>query len=209
MLMSKGQTAYQRWELSSLANPLGQATSKASPHAIEEARREAQQAGYASGMAAARLEIDRLTAELQAERAQQQQRTTLLLNACMTGMDRLRDRVAKDISLLALDWAEAIVQTEIDLHPDRLAQLIVETIEHYPGMQGPRTLTLHPDTLHSLGSDLQSALAAQGWRLASSPSVERMSCHISTGDLIAHGGVPERLAMMRERIASICADPTP
>lgn len=196
-----GQTAYQRWELSSLGDvsrprqgPEGSAAG------LEALRRKARDEGYAEGMALAKAEAE----QKEAERAQQMQqwelRLSMVLESCVVGMDRLRERLSQDLSMLAIDWAEAIAMAEVTNNRELLLRLIGETIEHYPGLHGPRTLTLHPQVLHALSPQTRSTLTGQGWRLASDAALSEFACHLSTGDLLATGGISERAALLRDRI---------
>jgi flagellar assembly protein FliH len=211
-------SAWQRWEMMSIADGLQASSAGASDAAvyasaleplkpvllIDEAelarlRLLAQQAGdsaghregYARGLAeghAAGL------AAVQAQAAQLQALTQSLPGA-------LRDAdhdVADDLLALALDLARQVLGQALKTEPQALLTLVRELLQTEPVLLGMPQLLLHPDDAALVKEYLPDELQAAGWRIRVDATLQRGGCRV----LASSGELDATLPTRWERVAA-------
>jgi flagellar assembly protein FliH len=211
-------SAWQRWEMMSIADGLLASSAGASDAAvygsaleplkpvllIDEAelarlRLLAQQAGdsaghregYARGLAeghAAGL------AAVQAQAAQLQALTQSLPGA-LRGADH---DVADDLLALALDLARQVLGQALKAEPQAMLTLVRELLQAEPVLMGMPQLLLHPDDAVLVKEHLPDELQAAGWRIRVDATLQRGGCRV----LASSGELDATLPTRWERVAA-------
>ncbi len=200
----KPQTAYQRWDLTSLApasaparNPLDEAAAAVEQRARElQAARETglqqgQQQGYQTGLREGRLRgyddghaegLAQALAENQALKQELTQTLTRLGQQFSQELAQVREGVARQLLDLALDMTRAMLCQALAVKPELLLGVIEQGLQELPMVRQPAVLRLHPQDLELIQAMRGSELQADGWRLQADPQLERGGCRIETGD---------------------------
>lgn len=209
------QTAYQRWELASLAQEPGHKVvdeAAAAAAAAEQLARElrsaretglqqGQQQGYQTGLREGRLRgYDEGHAEglaqVQADNLALQQELTQTLTQLgqQFGQEltQAREALAKQLLDLALDMAQAMLCQTLELQPERLLGVIDQALQELPLVRPPAVLRLHPQDLELVKSARGSELQAAGWRLQADVQLARGGCLIETVDQQIDASLPAR-----------------
>ena len=141
------QTAYQRWELSSLNGHDSLPASHKKENAknadqlssyLEGARKEAYakglQEGYAVGMAQAResAKADRQTLQS-------------LTNAFSESLKQSDEVIAENLLALALDIAKAMLKSRLAVDGSLILPIVKDAIHYLPYVQRPAILIVNPD----------------------------------------------------------------
>lgn len=209
---ARPQTAYQRWELASLAEaPVRSAADEAAAHAELLARelrtaretglQQGQQQGYQTGLREGRL---RGYDEGHAEGVAQAQADNLALQQELTQaltqlgqqfgqeLAQARELLARQLLDLALDMAQAMLCQALELQPERLLGVIDQALQELPLVRQPAVLRLHPQDLELVKAARGSELQAAGWRLQADGQLARGGCLIETGDQQIDASLPAR-----------------
>lgn len=212
---SRPQTAYQRWELASLAQEPGrkvvdEATAAAAAaeqlarelrNARETGLQQGQQQGYQTGLREGRLRgYDEGHAEglaqVQADNLALQQELTQTLTQLgqQFGQEltQAREALARQLLDLALDMAQAMLCQTLELQPERLLAVIDQALQELPLVRPPAVLRLQPQDLELVKAARGSELQAAGWRLQADVQLARGGCLIETGDQQIDASLPAR-----------------
>jgi flagellar assembly protein FliH len=219
------QTAYQRWELASLASegtpPLASRASSDETAArlarerseVQLERESARETGYREGHEAGLREgrqqgheegYAQGQAQARVEAQQLMAEMTAILPALAEQYSRelaqAREQVAAQLLALAQDMAHAMLLTALELQPELLLTLIDETLHELPGLQAPATLRLHPADLELVRAARGEALQAAGWRLLADPSLERGGCRMDTASHAVDASLPSRWRRLQQAL---------
>lgn len=175
------QTAYQRWELSSIetantAKPI----EKTPPEPVvdvqqitEQARQEGfalgLQRGYADGLQQARTEV-------MADK-------TNLLNLASTfgnSLDKAENEFAMGILKLSLDVAKAMLLTNLNLNSKAILAVVQEITNHLPPNIHQVRLMLHPEDAVSVKRHLTEELTNKEWTIIEDGNISRGGCLVET-----------------------------
>jgi len=169
-------SAYERWELGSLAEPRGKANGKndkngnahdAVTRELQRVTKEAHDAGYAAGLkegrAAAQKETQRLAkAAAQAESLIAQE----------------GEQFAAEVLDLALELARQMVRTELKVRRDTLLAVVREALDCLPHGSTGAQLSINPVDMELVRGHVGDELKAGVLRLIEDHRVEPGGCRI-------------------------------
>ena len=199
------QSAWQRWEMTSIADDLQTGVAGASDAAesalkllkpelviddseLARLRLLAQQAGASAGHREgyARGLADGHAAGLAAVQAQaaQLRMLTLALPGALRGAEH---QVADDLLALALDLARQVLGQALETEPLAMLTVVRELLHVEPSLLGMPQLLLHPDDAALVKEHLHDELQAAGWRVRVDATLQRGGCRVlaSSGELDA------------------------
>lgn len=145
----------------------------------EEERRiqaEAEAAGRAAGLAAARKEMAPLQAALE-ENARVVKAT---LDALSRPLAQIDDVVHEQIATLALLIARAVVRRELRTDPSQVIGMVRETVALLPASGRGARVALHPEDAALLRERLSPAGPEAAWSIIEDPALSRGDCRVHT-----------------------------
>ena len=180
------QTAYERWEMSSLAEEnrvvsVGKPKQKeaetdknAIAKIFDSVRKEAyakgMQEGFAVGMSKAR------------EYAQEDKQNFLkLMSAFSDALEKSDEQIADDILSLALDIAKSMIKVKLNIDPAVVLPIVMDAIHYLPHIQNPARILVHHDDTQILRDYLSDEIASQHWLIQEGSNIERGGCKVETG----------------------------
>ncbi len=182
-------SAYQRWEMASFGDnrPSVMATAVVNPTAesVAKIREDAQQEGYAAGVAQG---IAAGRAEATVEIAQLRQ----IAEAFSTAAVQANEVIAQDMLDLTLDLAKAMLKTALAVHPEIVIPIVKEAISYLPTLQQPAHLFLHPADLLLVKNHMGDQLENAGWQTLGDAQVERGGCRVETASNQIDASLPTR-----------------
>jgi flagellar assembly protein FliH len=197
------QSAYQRWEMTSLGedrpslsarlNPAPKPAANEAAHAasaaqaaslaaaLAEQTRQAMEQARAEGYAAG-LEEGRAAGLAQGRALAEQERQSLLSIAEMFGTEvaQANELIANDMLDLSLDLAKAMLKTALNVRPELIVPLVREAIHYLPTLQQPALLHLHPEDAAIVTSTMGDEISAACWRIVEDPHMDRGGCRVET-----------------------------
>ncbi|GIX26330.1 flagellar assembly protein FliH [Pelomicrobium sp. G1] len=186
-------SAYQRWELGSFdpAPPEAPVTKLPTAEELEQwhqsARDEGYAAGYAEGLAQARLETERLKA---------------IGEAWSSALASLEEEVSQALVQLALAIAAHVLREALAVRPELVIAVVKEAMAAVPHSGAHPRLVLHPDDALLVRRLLAHELEQGGWKLVEDPVLERGGCRVES----AATTVDATLAGRWERITAALQD---
>jgi flagellar assembly protein FliH len=160
---------------------------------------EAEAAGRAAGLAAARAEVD----------AQQRQMSATIrafegaLHSLSRPLARIDDTVHAQIATLASVLARALVRRELRTDPSQIIAIVRDTVALLPvSARGVRVL-LHPEDAALLRERLGVAGPDQAWTVTDDPALSRGDCRVHTEYAQIDARVETRL---NEAMATLLGD---
>ena len=186
-LPKEQQTAYQRWELSSLGEGAGRASAAARQpkkeddaaaasrlgEVLENMRREGYekgaQEGYAVGLAQAREQA-----------AQDRMQFLALMNAFSEALKQTDDQVAESMLTLSLDVAKAMLKVKFDVDPKAIVPVVKDAIHYLPYVQRPARILVNPADVQVLKQYLADDIAESQWQVHEDSRIERGGCIVET-----------------------------
>ncbi|BBP01212.1 flagellar assembly protein FliH [Sulfuriferula nivalis] len=179
-------TAYQRWEMAAFdengnssntkggtqgADELAAITEKARREGYTKGLSEGFQNGHSEGLATAlaegKIQVDNTIAQL----------TTLLNN--LNDEIALADlAISADLLALALDIAQAMIRTALNVQPDLVIPVISEAIHDLPNLQQHSKIFLHPSDAAIVKSHLSNE--PHHWRIIEDDEITPGGCRIDT-----------------------------
>jgi flagellar assembly protein FliH len=179
-------TAYQRWEMaafdengnSSNTNSDTQGTVELAA-ITEQARREGYTKGLAEGfqnghsegiataLAESKIQIDNTIDQL-----------TSLLNSLNDEIALADQTISADLLALALDVAQAMLRTALNVQPDLVIPVISEAIHDLPNLQQHAKIFLHPSDAVIVKAHLSNE--PHHWRIIEDDEITPGGCRIDT-----------------------------
>lgn len=211
------QTAWQRWEMSSVAQELQPDASIATlgPDLqpiepvllIDEAelarlRLQAQKTGEAEGydQGYARGQAEGHAAGLAAVQMQVGQLRALTL-ALPAALLIAESNIADDLLALALDIARQVLGQALTAEPQAILAIVNELLHAEPALSGAPQLLLHPDDAALVKEHLADDLKNAGWRIRTDVHITRGGCRV----LATSGERDATLETRWERVAATLA----
>jgi flagellar assembly protein FliH len=209
---SKGtMSAFQRWEMASFGEetPTPTQTVEQVVRAREitrenqleierlkdEARRLGFTEGHSAGLIAGRIEgQEKLDAEVSqfCDLAKQ-----------FSGQLSIASKaIGEDVFKLALDLAQAMVLSKLEIDPDTIIPIILDAIESLPTVQQPAQVNLHPVDAALVKANIGDRLSAAGWRIVSDARIERGGCTLETAQNIIDATFDNRWQRLTDSIKS-------
>lgn len=180
------QTAYERWEMSSFVDDMGQtrtlkpktvrstsdanALSKLLEHARKEAFEKGIQEGFTVGMAKAR---EQALVEKQA--------FMQLMQNFSAALEKKDEQIAEDVLVLALDIAKSMLKIKLNVDPSIILPLVMDAIHYLPSVQKPARILVHHEDARILRDYLAEELMSQEWQVQEDSNIERGGCLVETG----------------------------
>jgi flagellar assembly protein FliH len=206
-----GAVSWQRWEMSSLAQPRARVRDVAAAQPLPaaapafdaaELQRLREQAvaaateqgraqgladghaqGYDAGLAAGRAEIESQAAHW------------LALARSLPEALRLADaQMAQHVVALAMDVARQVVDRTYRDEPQWLVPLVRQLLREHPALQGEPRLSLHPGDLELVRDALGTELQAAGWQLCADAALARGGCTVQAGNATHDATIETRWA---------------
>lgn len=145
----------------------------------EEERRayaEAEAAGKAAGMAAARRELDAMRAALD-ERARTLQS---MLDALARPLAHVDDQVHEQIALLAVRVASALARRELRADPSQIIGIVRDTVALLPASSRGVRVALHPEDAALVRERLAVSGPEAAWSIVEDAVLARGDCRVHT-----------------------------
>ena len=157
------------------------------PSAEELARihEQAQQDGYAAGLAEGQALVDQRVNAL-----------SRILDDLSATSRVIEDQLADHVVTLAVRLAEQVLRTELEQRPESLAALVREVTAATPYLGDQPKLFLHPDDLALLQPILNAELTPDHWLMLPDPTLTRGGCRLDT----AGGSVDATLETRWQRV---------
>ena len=204
----KGQmSAFQRWEMASFgedksaqtADQLARtnATARINKIEIDSAREEARRLGFAEGYASGLAEGITAGQEKMLVEAEQFHALTVQFSEQLHGANKA---IGEDVFKLALDLAQAMIRSKLEIDPELIVPIILEAIESLPSVQQPAQINLHPGDALIVKANMGDRLSAAGWRVVSDPRVERGGCTLETAQNLIDATFDTRWLRLTEAI---------
>jgi flagellar assembly protein FliH len=137
---------------------------------------EAEAAGKAAGLEAARVEIDALKRRLEG--------TALQLESSLRALSRplaqLDDTVHGQIALLATSLARALLRRELRTEPTQIIGIVRDTVALLPASARGVRVLLHPEDATLVRERLSVAGPEQAWTIVDDPVLSRGDCRVLT-----------------------------
>lgn len=137
---------------------------------------EAEAAGRAAGLEAARVEIEARQRQLEA--------TTRRLESVLQAMSRplaqLDDVVHSQIATLATVMTRALLRRELRTDPGQIIGIVRETVALLPASARGVRVLLHPEDAALVREKLSMAGPEQAWSIVDDPVLSRGDCRVHT-----------------------------
>ena len=185
-LPKEEQTAYQRWELASFGDDrtsvqqrgrddrqAAEQREEALAAEREAARRQGHEEGlskgYEEGLAKGRAQAEK-------------ERTLLQQIAQQFGQEvaHANELIAADVLALSFDVAKAMLKTALPAKPELILPIVKEAVSYLPTVQQPALLVLNPVDAALVNGQMNTELAASGWRIVEDAQMERGGCRVET-----------------------------
>ncbi len=177
------QTAYERWELSSLGEhshrlmvnreKKSSELSETLAQITNAARQEGYELGLKKGYEEGSMQA-RLTHELD------QQAIGNIAASMHKIADLHQEQVTQDLLSLALDIARSMVKTRLEVNPGAIIPVVEEAIQSLPYIQKPAKIIVHPSDAAIIKQVLAEDIS-ETWSVIESGDIERGGCLIETG----------------------------
>ena len=160
-----------------------------------EGREQGHAQGLAEGHAAGLAAVEAQAAQLQA-----------LAQALPAALQLAHNRVADDLTALALEIARQVLGQALAAEPQAILAVVHELLQAEPSLSGAPQLLLHPDDAALVKELLADDLKAAGWRVRTDAQIARGGCRV-----MAHSGERDATVQARwERVsAALVRHPAP
>lgn len=184
----KGEmSAFQRWEMASFGDDKSartaeqlvraSATAKINQIEIDGAKEEARRLGFAEGYASG-LSQGRIAGQEKIDvEVEQFHALTVQFSKQLSGANKA---IGEDVLKLAVDLAQAMIRSKLEIDPEVIVPIILEAIESLPSVQQPAQINLHPGDALIIKANMGDRLSAAGWRVVSDSRIERGGCTLET-----------------------------
>ena len=135
---------------------------------------EAEAAGRAAGLEAARAEIDARVQKLELATRQLE----LALQVMSRPLAQLDDSVHEQIVLLATSLARALVRRELRTDPTQIIGIVRETVALLPASARGVRVVLHPEDAALVREKLATNGPDQAWSIVDDPVLARGDCRV-------------------------------
>lgn len=150
------------------------APAPAAEAADEAARRAAYEQGYQAGLKA--LEDYRRN-----QGEQFAQRMVGIAGGFATELKALESQLAEEVVSLALHIARQVVRSELAVHPERIAPVVMEALAALVESKGSATIYVHPQDLPVVLDHVGDELAVQGYSILPDAALAPGGCRIDGG----------------------------
>jgi flagellar assembly protein FliH len=138
--------------------------------------REAEAAGLAAGLEAARADIDARQRKLDAATRQLE----AALQALSRPLAQIDDTVHGQIALLATALARALLRRELRTEPTQIIGIVRDTVGLLPASARGVRVLLHPEDATLVRERLSTGGPEQAWSIVDDPVLSRGDCRVHT-----------------------------
>lgn len=178
------RSAYQRWEMDTLDETHGAASSQVTlptAEAIEQIQQQAHQEGYHEGyQEGIRQGREQGYGEGQELAQQEAQRLHQLLTQVNESLQGLDQEMAQQLLALSLDITKQMLRQALAVHPELLLPVVQEAINSLPQANQHPQLILHPQDAALVRSCLEAELAHGHWRVIEDAQITPGGCRLET-----------------------------
>lgn len=157
---------------------------------------EAEAAGRAAGLEAARAETEARQRNLDAVTRQLES----MLQAMSRPLGQLDDAVHGQIAMLATALARALLRRELRTEPAQIIGIVRDTVALLPASARGVRVMLHPEDAALVRERLSMAGPEQAWSIIDDPVLSRGDCRVHTDfaqiDATIEARLNEALAML-------------
>lgn len=150
------------------------------PQELEGGERRAWQdaeiAGRAAGLEAARAEIDARVRQLDSSAS----RLELVLQTLSRPLAQLDDAVHHQIVTLAAALARGLLRRELRVDPTQIIGIVRDTVALLPASARGVRVLLHPEDAALVREKLSTAGPEQAWSIVDDPVLSRGDCRVHT-----------------------------
>jgi flagellar assembly protein FliH len=137
---------------------------------------EAEAAGRAAGLEAARVETEARQRQLEGTARQLES----VLQALSRPLAQLDDSVHGQNALLATSHARALLRRELRTEPTQIIGIVRDTVALLPASARGVRVLLHPEDATLVRERLSVAGPEQAWSIADDPVLSRGDCRVHT-----------------------------
>jgi flagellar assembly protein FliH len=165
--------AAERWALPAIDGPIVGARRAREQERVVEAERTR---GYEAGVAAARTEMQRQSAELAARSA----RLEALIGALARPLAQLDEEVHAELLRLTLAIGKQLARRELRADPTQVIALIREAVGQLPVAARGVRVHLHPEDAAVVREHLAAPTEEHAWSIIEDPTQTRGGCLVRT-----------------------------
>lgn len=183
IISKEQQTAYERWELSSLGDPSHriQSMREKNPSELSETLAQitdaARQEGYQQGL---KQGYEEGSQQVRLELGVNQQALESIAEAMHKIVDVHQQQITQDLLNLALDIAKSMIKSRIEVNHDVIIAVVEEAIQSLPYIQKPAKIIVNPKDAAIIKQELAEEINGT-WLVAENNDIERGGCLIETG----------------------------
>ncbi len=137
---------------------------------------EAEAAGRAAGLEAARADIEARQRHLD----DTARRLESALQALSRPLAQLDDNVHSQLAMLATALARALLRRELRMEPAQIIGIVRDTVALLPASARGVRVTLHPEDAALVRERLSVAGPEQAWSIVDDPVLSRGDCRVQT-----------------------------
>lgn len=176
------QTAYERWELSSLREhtrifPSSEKKTSELSETLAQITEGARLEGYQQGL---RQGYEEGSQQARLDHGVNQQALGDIAEAMQKMVDVNQQQFTQDLLSLALDIAKSMVKSRIEVNRDVIIPIVEEAMLSLPYIQKPAKILVNPKDAVIIKQELAEALSGT-WSVVENNDIERGGCLIETG----------------------------
>ncbi len=175
-----GEITIQPWSAPAIGSATGTLRGLRKPQEMQGAERrawqEAEAAGRAAGMEAARADIDARQRKLDGTTRQLE----TVLQTLSRPLAQLDDTVHAQIAMLATALARALLRRELRTEPTQIIGIVRDTVGLLPASARGVRVLLHPEDATLVRERLSTAGPEQAWSIVDDPVLSRGDCRVHT-----------------------------
>ena len=175
-----GQQAIERWALPAVEGPSIHRRARPSVAELEELERTAWEEAFAqgkeAGLAAARLEIETLRADL----VQHARSFQSILDLLAQPLKQLDAEIERQLVTLAFTLAKQLVRRELKADPGQVIAIVRDAVALLPAAARDVRVHLHPEDARLLRERLADATAERAWSIVEDQVTGRGGCRVTT-----------------------------
>jgi len=168
--------APERWSLPAVDGPIVGGRRREDPAQAARALESERSRGYEAGLSAARAELERLRADLDARA----KRLDSLLGLLARPLAALDEEVQRQVTLLALAIGKQLARRELKASPEEIIPLIRECVGRLPAAARDVRVHLHPEDAALVREHLAAPTGERAWTLIEDPTLSRGGCLVRT-----------------------------
>jgi len=170
--------AAERWSLPTVEGPVvGQRRDAGRRDETTDALRQSERTrGYEEGLAAARAEMQRQLAELQAR----VRRFDAIVGLLAKPLSEVDEEVHRQLVLLAMAVGKHLARRELKSAPVEVIALIREAVSRLPATAREVRVHLHPEDAALVREHLSAPAQERAWSMVEDPAQSRGGCLVRT-----------------------------